>query len=220
MPTPTMSSAKTSTAAESCMSHTGEPVIALHAGPGAITDSTECAAVSPGILPLKALRSESLGQRAGSLGSSGPFGATADLATAAKLGATAGASGSPKSIRHLTIGISDAQSVTRIVSPDISAPKSRMKVPEPIPVKEIVIQENVAAEPIRSPAPAKTTPHPPVSSEVKSEINAWQKGETNVDWRIKQGRVIAIHWLAPNVPRVIDRHVNRFGIHRLNRMAV
>src|SRR5580658_8415054 len=125
-------------------SHAGEAVVALHARDSTIVISAKNAVMLVITAPLEALTSQ------------------ARYACTAVKGRLApgpcSASGVPAG--HFTVRIGHSKSVRRIVRPRPAA-EFPVEFAEAISVKERVIDEDAAAEPIRPPTPSAPPPPPP-----------------------------------------------------------
>jgi hypothetical protein len=145
----------TESAAETCMSHAGKSVVALHAGKAAvIVETPERAAISAWILAFKAPGAKTFSWRSGESATApevpGP-------AAEARGPATPESLCSSETTSHRA-GIRHTQSVTGIVCPHVSAAESAVKITKTEAVKEVRVYEDTAAEPVRSPSPAETSP--------------------------------------------------------------
>jgi len=180
-------------------------VIAPHLCFPAAANSAEGAAIPGWVLAFKTLRTETL-PRLGSLGlgcaragtlrpSAGRFRVAAEsFGAAAKRGIPPDSRSSTKTIRHRSIGIRNTQPVSGIVRPYVRPAEPRMEVAKTEAMEEPGVQENAAAEPIRSPSPTEpAAPQAPAAAEIKSKVDAGQEGETYAQGWVEERGIVTVH---------------------------
>ncbi len=122
--------------------------------------------------------------------------------------------GSPKPICNLRVRVRNADPVPWIMHPcagSWTTPRAMRSGAIPIVVEEVVVDDDTATEPGRSPAPA--TPTAPATSEEESHPDSIAEAKTI--GRVVERWVIAPQRRSPNVRRIIDRNVDHLRICRL-----
>jgi len=172
-------------------------VIALNARLRSASNASEHAMIRAGIGALESRRSEALGRSTFKTSTSEvPAGVVAAksaclaAAKSSRLAAELPGVRSPaeaaaaKSIGHVAVRIRHAPAVPRVMHPRVRASKSAaMIIVESVAMHEIVIDVNLAIEPVRLPAPTESTPAA-ASTEETADVNARAKPESNAQARI------------------------------------
>src|ERR1039458_9946489 len=97
----------------------------------------------------------------------------------------------------------------------IAQGSASLEIPEPIPVKEGVVDEHIPAVPVGTPTPAAPTPTAP-AAKIETQIYAGIPPQTHIDPRVKERRVNSpVRW-SPYVCGIVIRHIPYFRVCRLD----